>query len=263
MNISVYHVDAFTDQLFSGNPAIVYHLKQDLPDEVMQTIAIEHNLPVTVFLCEKQDHFTVRWFAPEYEIPLCGHGSMAAGHIIFTQLRPDLNEVTLKYPTGVAQLRRHGDSIEFDFPVKEVEPCASSDLLVQGLGIEPTEVYRRQNERCLAIFSNEEQIKHLTPDMNILKHLDFLGIIVSAPGKSVDFVSRVFYPAKVMSEDAVTGSAHCILVPYWSKRLNKIQLEARQLSLRGGSLGCELAGDHIILRGKAVTYMSGIVTITS
>lgn len=259
MNIPVYHVDAFTDRLFSGNPAIVCLLKHELSDTLMQTIAAEQNLPVTVFLREEQDHFTIRWFTPEYELQLCGHGSLAAGHIIFTQLRLDLNTVTLRYPHGSAQLRRHGEAIELDFPVKEVEPGVPSDLLCQGLGVVPNEVYRYHNERCLVIFSDEEQIKRLTPNMEMLKRIDYQGIIVSAPGKTVDFVSRVFYPAKVMSEDAVTGSAHCMLVPYWSKRLNKTQLEARQLSLRGGSLSCELVDNKIILRGKAVTYMLGTV----
>lgn len=261
MHIPTYQVDAFTDRLFSGNPAMVCLLKEALSDALMQTIAAEHNLPVTVFLWEEQGQFQLRWFTPENELPLCGHGSLAAGHIIFTQFRPELNAITLQYRSGNVQLRRSGEAVEFDFPVKEVERCDMSELLVQGLGAVPSEVYRYRDERILAIFSDDDAIQQLTPDVNVLARLGYEGVIVSAPGHSVDFVSRVFYPRKLMSEDAVTGAAHCILVPFWSSRFNKTQLEARQLSRRGGALSCQMQGDHITLRAKAVTYMVGMVAI--
>lgn len=258
---TVYHIDAFTDHLFSGNPAMVYCLENKLSDDLMQLIAAEHHLPVTTFIWKDAGLFTIRWFTPQYELPLCGHGCLAAGYVILTQWYPDLNEVSFHYPTAQIQLRRDGEWIEYDFPIHLMVPRELSAALSEGLGCAPVEVYCGDNERCLAIFSDEEDILNLSPNMSSLKQLSYRSIIVSAPGKEVDFVSRVFYPGKTMSEDAATGSSHCILAPYWSRRLGKPTLKARQLSQRRGEFHVTCREDHIILRGRARLYMQGKVPI--
>jgi PhzF family phenazine biosynthesis protein len=259
MKIPYYHVDSFATKLFAGNPAAVCILEKWLPDHLLQSIATENHLPATAFLV-KDDQYSTRWFTPEYEIDLCGHGTLALGHVIFNDLEPTLRRVDLHSPAGLLRISKQNELITLDFPIKSIEHYASP-LLEQGLGYQPKAVYRYKAERCLAILDNEEQIKNIKPDMQVLKQLEFRGVIVSAVGVESDFVSRVFYPNKLLSEDAVTGSSHCLLVPYWSNVLNKFELHSRQLSHRGGDVFCELKNDRVYLSGKATTYMQGFIEI--
>ncbi len=261
MNITTYHIDAFTNHIFSGNPAMVCLLESWLPDSTLQIIAAENNLPVTAFLMCKDKNFSIRWFTPEYELDLCGHGTLASGYVIFNKLESSLKETSLHFKNGLLKIKRECEFIVFDFPTKNLEPCLPLSLLNQGLGKTPQEIYHDNVDRYFAVFNTEEDIQQLKPNIDILRQLDYRGIIVTAPGKACDFVSRVFYPRKLISEDAVTGASHCFLVPYWAKRLNKRQFQSRQLSQRGGELLCELDGDRVVIKGKAVLYMQGLIVI--
>jgi PhzF family phenazine biosynthesis protein len=260
MQITIYHVDAFTDKLFCGNPAAVCILSKWLPDHELYAIAKENNLPVTAFLVRDSDKFNIRWVTPEYELDICGHGSLSAGFVIFNYLEPTWQKADLQSRIELLQVLRADDLITLNFPAKNIETF-SSPLLEQGLGGVPKEIYQHENERCLAIYSTEEEVKQLKPNMQILKKLEHRGITVTAPGKNVDFVSRTFYPQKTISEDPATGASHCLLAPYWSKRLKKIDLHALQISERGGEIFCQYRGDRVLISGKAVLYMQGIITI--
>lgn len=261
MRIPIYHLDAFATNLFQGNPAAVCVLDKWLPDPLLQSIAAENYLPATTFLVRDGTNYSTRWFTPEYEIDLCGHGTLALGHVFFHYLEPEKQTVELHSPAGPLTISRQDDLITLNFPVKSLEACAISDLLIQGLGAKPKEVYQHQSERCLAIFDNEEQIQMISPNMAILKQLGYRGIIVTAIGNIADFVSRVFYPHKLLSEDAVTGSSHCLLVPYWSSITGKRELHSRQLSERGGDLFCELRDGRITISGKVTLYMQGTLDL--
>jgi PhzF family phenazine biosynthesis protein len=264
MTISTYHIDAFTDKLFSGNPAAVCILNQWLPDAVLQKIAEENNLPATAFLVREANQFSIRWFGPEYEIDLCGHGTLAAGYVIFNLLEPSLPEAVLHHPiVGALKIQRQDNLISLNFPVKKFTPCEVPDSLIKGLGIPPKKVYEFKKERLLVIFETEEDIKELNPDLFILKQLEYRGIIVTAKGNDIDFVSRVFYPQKTIFEDSVTGSSYCLLVPYWASQLHKTTFHAQQLSRRGGQVRCELNDNLVILHGNAILYQQGEIIYPS
>jgi PhzF family phenazine biosynthesis protein len=257
-NYPIYHVDAFTDTLFSGNPAAVCILPIWLPDEMLHCIAKENNCPVTAFLVRHDAIFSIRWITPEYELDLCGHGSLAAAFIIFNYLEPTWQDVSLQSPLHLLKISRNKDLITLNFPAKIIEPC-SLPLLNQGLNLQVQESYQYNQERYIAVFNTETEIKALPPDFKILQALEHRGITVTAPGDTVDFVSRTFYPQKMIPEDAVTGAAHCFLVPYWAERLKKNTLQAKQVSARGGDLLCEYVKDRVLLSAKAVLYSQGII----
>lgn len=260
MQIPIYHVDAFTDKIFCGNPAAVCILSKWLSDDELHAIAKENNLPVTAFLVREGDNFSIRWITPEDELDLCGHGSLSAAYVIFNCLEPTWQKVDLQSRIELLQVLRSDDLITLNFPAKDVESL-SLPLLEQGLGLAPKEIYQHKNERCLAIYGTEEEVKQLKPNMQILKKLEHRGITVTATGIDVDFVSRTFYPQKIISEDPATGASHCLLVPYWSKRLNKTELHAMQISERGGEMFCQYQDDRVLIGGKAVLYLQGMATI--
>lgn len=256
MNIPVYYVNAFTDKLFHGNPAAVCILSHWLPDDKLQAIAKENNLPVTAFLLRENNQFNIRWITPEYELDICGHGSLSAGYIIFNYLEKNWQKIDFQSRAESLQAFRSDELITLNFPVKKIE-TVSLPLLTKGLGLAPKEVYQHKNERCLAIYNTEDEVKQLKPDMQLLKKLEYRGFIVTAPGREVDFVSRTFYPQKTISEDSVTGASHCLLAPYWAKRLGKADLRAFQVSKRGGEIFCRYENDRVLISGKAVLYMEG------
>lgn len=262
MKIPIYHVDAFTDKIFSGNPAAVCVLPKWVPDDILNAIVRENNLPATAFLVRENKKFNIRWITPEYELDICGHGSLSAGYVIFNYLEPTWEKVDLQSRIERLPVVRTDDLVTLNFPAKNIEKCILP-LLEQGLGLLPKEIYQHKNERCLAVYNTEEEIKALKPDIQILKKLEHRGITVTAPGKDVDFVSRTFYPQKAISEDPATGASHCLLAPYWSNRLNKTELHARQVSQRSGEMFCKYQDDRVLISGKAVLYMQGIVTIGS
>ncbi|MDR3490971.1 MAG: PhzF family phenazine biosynthesis protein [Gammaproteobacteria bacterium] len=262
MQITIYHIDAFTNNLFAGNPAAVCILEEWLTDTEMRIIAMENYLPATAFLVRKNNEFHVRWFAPEYEIELCGHGSLASAYVIFNILEPTWQQAELHYPAGLLKIKNENGLLTLDFPAKNYGILPSPDLLIKGLGAQPIEVYQYKTERCLAIFETEDEVRNLNPDIQLLKELDHPGIIVTAPGINYDFISRTFYPRKSVYEDAVTGASHCLLIPYWSNHLNKTKLLAHQASKRGGELLCEYQGERVLISGKAIMYMQGIINYT-
>lgn len=255
MNIPYFHVDAFTDRVYAGNPAGVCLLEEALPDTAMQSIAAENNLSETAFLSfVAEGVFELRWFTPEVEVDLCGHATLAAAHVMF-----DLGykEDTIAFDTRSGRLlvSREDSLLVLDFPARPATACNAPANL--RLGIEPVEVLRARD--YLAVFESEEDVLALTPDMDAIRTLDALGVIATAPGKECDFVSRFFAPGAGIPEDPVTGSAHCTLVPYWAERLGRMKLHARQVSRRGGELFCELRGDRVRIGGRAVTYARGSI----
>jgi len=257
MTIPIYQADAFTSKLFGGNPAAICPLTEWLPDEVMQKIAVENNLAETAFFVKKGKGFLLRWFTPEYEIDLCGHATLASAHILFTEL--GYTGDTIHFETvkaGVLTVQRNGDKYTMDFPSRPPIPIEEPNGLVAALGgTQPVAILRSRD--FFVVYKSEAEIRDLAPDFFALSKMDTIGVVVTAPGKDVDFVSRFFAPGAGIPEDPVTGSAHCNLIPYWAKKLGKNKLHAYQISARKGELWCELKGDRVLMSGNAVTYLKG------
>lgn len=255
MKIPYYHVDAFTRFPFTGNPAGVCPLETWLPDTTLQKIAAENNLSETAFFVPAGDHFDLRWFTPAIEVDLCGHATLASGYVLAHYLGYTGDVIRFESKSGTLLVERQGDIFTLDFPSRPGERREIPGAMVEGLGREPNEVYLARD--YLAVFPHQADILAIKPDQEQLMRLDCLGIIVTAPGESVDFVSRFFAPRAGIPEDPVTGSSHSTLIPYWAHRLKKTRLTARQLSARGGELFCALAGDRVKIGGQAVTYSMG------
>jgi predicted PhzF superfamily epimerase YddE/YHI9 len=252
MTIPYYQVDAFTDRVFSGNPAGVCLLEVWLPDTTLQAIARENNLSETAFVVRRGEEFDLRWFTPTVEIDLCGHATLAPAFVIFSELAHATPEIRFHTKSGVLGAARDGETIVLDFPAMHAVRSEVPAALASGLGWIPREVWKTRD--YLAVFESAEEILSLQPDMAQLATLDCLGIIVTAPGKDCDFVSRFFAPGAGIPEDPVTGSSHSTLVPYWSVRLGRQRLHARQLSVRGGELWCEERGDRVGIGGRCALY---------
>jgi len=259
MRIPIYQVDAFTDKPFAGNPAAVCLLEAWPEDSLLQAIAAENNLSETAFLVKREKSYELRWLTPVAEVDLCGHATLASAYVIFNHVDPALHNVTFDTRSGELSVRREGDLLCMDFPALPAAPCACPAALLDGLGIQPGEVLR--STKYLAVFDTEEEVRMLQPNMDALKKLDLMGVIVTAKGTTVDFVSRFFAPKVGVPEDPVTGSAHCVLTPYWAQRLDRNKLHARQISLRGGDLYCELLGDRVVISGRAAMFLKGEITL--
>lgn len=254
--MKIYQVDAFTNQLFGGNYAAVCPLEQWLDDEILQNIAIENNYPETAYFIPDGNNFYLRWFTPAYEVDLCGHATLATAHMIFNHTDYDRNEIIFNSKSGQLIVTKQNDGwLQMDFPALDLTPISASETLINGLGATPIEVYSSMD--IMAVFETEAEVAALNPDFRILKKLDTRGIIATAKGNEVDFISRFFGPSAGIDEDPVTGSAHSQLTPYWSNQLNKIKLNARQISKRGGELRCEMKGNRVLISGQAVTYLIG------
>lgn len=267
MKLRLYQVDAFADRLFSGNPAAVCPLDEYgqggqawLPDAVMQQIAAENNLAETAFYVRTGGRHAIRWFTPACEVDLCGHATLASGFVVFTYDHLAGDTVEFGSKSGPLSVRRDGELLVLDFPADTVHAATPTEGLIEALGCEPVECLKGKTDYML-VYEDEEQVAKLTPDFGDLAMVPARGIIVTAGGRSVDFVSRFFGPQVGINEDPVTGSAHTTLTPYWAKRLGKSQLTARQLSKRGGSLQCRLAGDRVEIAGRAVPYLEGTITV--
>ena len=255
--IKIYQVDAFTSKLFSGNPAAVCPLDNWLPDEVMQSIALENNLSETAFFIKNKDKFFLRWFTPKVEIDLCGHATLATAHIIYSEMNYKTDNIEFNIKSGdVLNVTRNHNLLTMNFPAYEPKIIDQNlDELYDAFGVRPT-LFLSCNYG-LAVFNNEAEIIEIIPNLNAIEKLSYNGIIVTAPGENVDFVSRFFAPKFGIPEDPVTGGAHCELIPYWSKRLNKEDMIAKQLSKRGGIIHCSYLGDRVNMGGEATTYMQG------
>ena len=260
MNIPFYYVDAFTSKLFSGNPAAVI-FSNDIDDEnLMQNIAAENNLSETAFIREEQDTFHIRWFAPSCEIDLCGHATLASAYIFFKHIEPTATSfIVQSRKNGTLRVFKKNDLLFLDFPkdnllkdeIKDIDKIINKEIL---------EVFSGRDD-ILAIVKNEEDVANLNVNFERLKQLSARGLIVSAKGENCDFVSRSFFPATGVDEDPVTGSAHTSLIPYWSAKLNKSKLNAKQISSRGGELWCEINENRVYIGGNAVEYMCGVIKI--
>jgi len=260
LKIPTYHIDAFAGTVFSGNPAAVCPLERWLDGETLQLIAGENSLPVTAFFVEHDDHYELRWFTPTVELNICGHGTVAAAAVIFDSMAAAKESIAFKTKGGTLNVVKDGELISMDFPVYEAVPCSTRpEDLVRALGREPKEILKAQS--YLAVYEEEAEIRAITPDVALLKEVDCLGAIVTAKGTESDFVSRYFAPKLGIPEDAATGSAHCTLAPYWSKRLGKRKLHALQLSQRRGELWCESLEDRVRIAGRAVLYAEGFLYV--
>jgi PhzF family phenazine biosynthesis protein len=260
MQRSMYQIDAFTDVLFHGNPAAVVPLDAWLPDEVMQAIAEENNLAETAFYVRTGDGFHIRWFTTVCEVDLCGHATLATAHALFHHEGHIGESVTFASRSGPLFVRRHGDLLVLDFPVDTIHPVPLPEGLARALGGPPMETYRGKDD-LLLVYRNQAEIAAIEPDFAVIGTIPCRGVIVTAPGATVDFVSRFFGPQSGIPEDPVTGSAHTTLVPYWAKKLGKTTFTALQLSRRGGSLRCVLNGDRVEIAGHAVTFLQGTIQV--
>jgi PhzF family phenazine biosynthesis protein len=256
MTIPYYEVLAFTDRLFAGNPAGICILEEWLPDPLLQKIAAENNLAETAFFIDRGNVYDIRWLSPLAEIDLCAHATIGSAHVLFQHLGRSGNSLTFQSrSSGELRVDRIDGRLVLDFPSRPAHPCATPALLAESLGAEPKEVF--QGRDYMAVFEREEEVAELSPDLAELSKLEGQGVVVTAPGNDCDFVSRYFAPKVGVPEDPVTGSTHCVLVPYWSKRLGKKDLRARQLSSRGGELFCEDRGPRVGIGGTAITYAEG------
>jgi PhzF family phenazine biosynthesis protein len=261
MNIPLYQVDAFTKEVFKGNPAATCLLDSWLDGETLQGIAAENNLSETAFLVPiSKGHYELRWFTPTIEVDLCGHATLAAAFVIFSYIDASLTSVDFKTASGLLTVSKSGELLSMDFPARKPIPVETPSILDDALGRRPLATLKSRD--LLVVFEKEHHIKDMAPNFELLKQIqDTLGIIVTAPGNNSDFVSRFFAPNAGILEDPVTGSAHCTLIPYWTERLGKNKLHAYQVSRRGGELFCENLDDRVRISGHAVLYAQGEICL--
>jgi len=260
MKLPIFQIDAFTSMVFGGNPAAVILANTSLPDNTMQAIAAENNLSETAFLTPGEGAFGLRWFTPTTEVDLCGHATLASAHMLFEMGLVD-RSAAFDTQSGRLTVRKRDDGLlEMDFPAREpirVDlPLCEAEA---GLGGAPKEIHKSRD--LMVVFEDEAAVRALEPDFARIERWDALGVIATAPGDTCDFVSRFFCPRVGISEDPVTGSAHCTTTPYWARRLGKTSLHARQVSPRQGELFCSVADDRVLIAGRAVTYLRGEITV--
>ncbi len=262
MRLPLYQIDAFTGELFSGNPAAVCPLERWLPDVTMQAIAAENNLAETAFFVRDGDGYALRWFTPTVEVDLCGHATLASGFVIMSFLDPGREAVSFHtVKAGTLTVARDRDLLAMDFPSRPAVPVEAPSGLLDALGGNPRAVLRARD--YLVVYESAAEIAALEPDFAALAAVkDCWAAIATAPGSNgTDFVSRFFAPAQGVPEDPVTGSSHCTLTPYWAERLGKKTMEARQLSRRGGALRCTQNGERVTIAGRAVLYLEGQISL--
>ncbi|WP_138431419.1 PhzF family phenazine biosynthesis protein [Fodinibius saliphilus] len=259
MRLDIYQVDAFAKELFEGNPAAVCPLEEWLPDEQMQQIAMENNLSETAFFVQTDNGFHLRWFTPTTEVDLCGHATLATAHVIFEHLNYPENEIHFNSRSGELIVKKEQGRLKMNFPAAKVKEAQLPDFLEKAIGVSCQELYRDTD--LLYVVESEQQVRDLNPDIRLLAKADVRGVIVTALGNEVDFVSRFFAPNAGVDEDPVTGSAHTMLIPYWSEKLGKKELIARQISQRGGTVYCTYLGERVQLAGEACTFLEGKVQL--
>ncbi len=259
MQYPIFQVDAFTNRRFHGNPAAVVVSEKWLPTATMQAIAAENNVAETAFVVPAGERFGIRWFTPTVEIDLCGHATLASAHVLLEHGYTKRDTIEFTYVGGLLTVARADEHLALDFPSRPATRTNEVAAIGAALGAAPIETHMAS--ASLAVFETEQQVLALTPDMNAVAKIPGYGLIVTAPGSNCDFVSRFFAPQSGVAEDPVTGSAHCTLIPYWSKRLGKTRLHARQVSERGGELWCEDRGDRVTIAGHTVPYLVGTIDI--
>jgi PhzF family phenazine biosynthesis protein len=261
MRTRLFQIDAFTTRRFAGNPAAVMPMDSFLSDALLQAIAAENNLAETAFLVPEGNDYRLRWFTPTTEVPLCGHATLASAAVVMERLEPGRSRVVFHSASGPLTVDRVDTRYVMDFPVRRSEPVSTPPGLADALDVAPIEVLVN-DFNYMALLESAQIVRALAPDIAALARLDRDGVIVTAAGDGAyDFVSRYFAPAKGIPEDPVTGGAHCMLVPYWAKRLGKTTFRAYQASRRGGEIICRLAGERVELEGSCVFYLEGEVDI--
>ncbi|NHZ86611.1 MAG: PhzF family phenazine biosynthesis isomerase [Planctomycetia bacterium] len=259
MELSLYQIDAFASELFKGNPAAVCPLEIWLSDEIMQSVAAENNLSETAFFVLKGNRFHIRWFTPTSEVPLCGHATLATAFVIFNILNYDQNIIEFDSKSGLLKVIKDDDNLILDFPAQPPTPCDTPQEIINALNITPIECLK--SEDFIAVLNDESDVQIVKPDFEELKKLGLRGVIITAQSKKYDFVARCFFPGLGITEDPVTGSAYTQLAPYWATKLGKDIFNAKQLSVRGGELTCELFDDRVLISGKAVKYLEGKINV--
>ena len=259
--LKIYQADAFADKLFGGNPAAVVPLQSWLSDDILQKIAAENNLAETAYYLPSGEDFALRWFTPGVEVKLCGHATLAAAHIIFTETDYGKNAVNFQTKSGTLTVEKDENGYRMDFPADKIERIENPPAGIEkGLGTKIKEVWKGDTD-YMVVLDNEAAVRDLKPDFRALNTYSARGTIVTAPGEETDFISRCFYPQAGIDEDPTTGSAHTTMTPYWANRLGKNKLTARQISRRIGNLLCELKGERVLLSGQAVTYLRGEIWV--
>jgi len=262
MKLKIYQVDAFASKVFEGNPAAVCPLNEWLDDEVLQKIAEENNLSETAFFVSSGDEVHLRWFTPLEEVDLCGHATLACAHVLYEHLGYIKPQINFQTKSGKLIVTKTDSGFSMDFPAS-IPVVLGSDIpsdLINALGnVKPKKVMAAFD--YIIVLNSEDEVKNLNPDLSKWLNIDLRGVVVTAQGNDVDFVSRCFFPKLRVNEDPITGSAHCELAPYWASVFNKNSLKARQISMRSGLVYCELVNERVILTGSAVDYMAGEITI--
>jgi len=259
MKLKIYQVDAFANKIFSGNPAAVCPLNDWLPDKLMQQIALENNLSETAFYVKRGDTYQIRWFTPTIEVDLCGHATLATAHVLFHHENHGSDEIVFDSPrSGQLNVKRKQDLLTLDFPADGIQRIDWPSHHLTGFNFTPIEAYQGKTDYML-VFKYEDEIKNMQPNLAVIATWKVRGVIVTAKGDTVDFVSRFFGPQSGVNEDPVTGSAHTTLTPYWSKQLGKEELTAIQLSDRKGYLSCRAMNGRVFITGKARTYLEGAI----
>ena len=257
MKFDVYFVDAFTNDIFSGNPAAV--IFSDLNDEILlQKIAAENNLSETAFV--NLTNNSIRWFSPACEVNLCGHATLASAFVYFNYLNNNEDRISLNSASGELKVYKKSEYLQLDFPKDRFKKIEMIEEVKNATGIKPLETYIG-DINLFAVYDSEEVISNIQPDFGAISRLDGQGLIISSSSNDYDFVSRYFCPKYGINEDPVTGSAHTTLIPYWSDKLNKKSLRAKQLSKRGGELFCENKEDRVLIGGNAILYMKGVIDL--
>ena len=261
MKYKLYQVDAFTDKLFGGNPAAVCPLNKWLCDDILQKIAMENNLAETVFYVKQDKQYQIRWFTPKVEVDLCGHATLAAAFVLFNYENHFGESIDFYSPrSGKLIVSRYSDWLTLDFPVDEFHNTPISSEITSCFDKQPLEAYKGKTDYML-VYEKESDIRDIKPQFEAISALKARGVIITAKGENVDFVSRFFAPQSGIIEDPVTGSAHTTLIPYWSKKMNKIEMSAIQLSERKGYLQCKFSGNRVEISGQARLYLAGEISI--
>ena len=259
MKQKIYQVDAFTDEVFNGNPAAVCPLDKWLSNEIMQKIAMENNLSETAFYVKQGDQYHIRWFTPSVEVDLCGHATLATAYVLFNYESFAGNTIIFNTnSSGILKVTKSGSLLTLDFPADSIEEVEVSNIIKSGFNISPETAYRGKTDYLL-VYKNESDIKKLVPDFGKISVMDCRGVIVTAKGNEVDFVSRFFGPQSGVNEDPVTGSAHTTLAPFWAKKLGKTDFTAIQLSERKGYLQCKHLGERVEISGECRLYLTGVI----
>jgi PhzF family phenazine biosynthesis protein len=259
MKLPLYQIDAFANKPFEGNPAAICPLDDWLPDELMQSIAAENNLSETAYFVPTNEGYHIRWFTPLHEVDLCGHATLASAWVIFNLLGYPNDDIAFDSKSGTLTVSRKDDWLELDFPIKIPARCEMPEPILKAFSVTPVECLKADD--YIVVFGNETDVMEAKPNIALLSQLDLRGVAITAKSDHYDFVARFFAPKHGIDEDPVTGSLFTELIPYWSEKLSKPELTAKQVSARGGEVKCVNAGERVKIAGKAVKYMEGYLTI--